>query len=99
MLMCSGISVLFGKSKVNNVNQVSFLSQSHQKIVRFHITMNEIFGVDVLYPADLQQRSKYRYSEEQEIMCTRILQCVTLYFSTPKVNNQEYKRIIVIITE
>ena len=31
--------------------------------------MNEIFGVDVLNPADLHRR----YSEEQEIVHTRIL--------------------------
>lgn len=53
MLMSSCISILFGKSKVYNIHKISFLSQSHEKVIRLHISMDEVFGVYVFYPTDL----------------------------------------------
>lgn len=48
VLVCAGITVLFGQAKVNDVDQVSLLAQPHQEVVRLDISMDEILGVDVL---------------------------------------------------
>jgi hypothetical protein len=54
VLVCSCVTVFLGQTKVNDVDQVSFLSQAHQKIIRLHVPMNEVLGVDVLNAAYLQ---------------------------------------------
>lgn len=61
MLMSSGISVFFGKSKVNNIHQIAFLSQSHQKVVWFHVSMDEIFGVYVFYSTNLNLKMSVQF--------------------------------------
>ena len=43
MLVCSRISVFFGKAEVYYVHKVTFFAKSHEKIIRFHIPMNEVF--------------------------------------------------------
>jgi len=54
VLVCSCITVFLGQTKVNDVDQVAFLSQAHQKVIRLHISVNEVLGVDVLNAADLK---------------------------------------------
>lgn len=50
--MRSGISVLFGKAKVNDIDLVSTLAQTHEKIVWFYISMDKVFGVNVFDSRD-----------------------------------------------
>ena len=38
------VSVSFCQAKVDNVNHVAAFLQSHQKVVRFDVAMNEIFA-------------------------------------------------------
>ncbi len=54
-LMSPGISELLCQSKVDCVNQISFLPESHQKIVRFNVTMNEVLSVNKLDTANLKK--------------------------------------------
>lgn len=42
VLMCAGITVLFGQAKVNDVHQVTLLAKPHQEVVRLDVPMDEI---------------------------------------------------------
>ena len=42
------VAVFFGQSKVDDIDLISTLSNSHQEVVRLDITMDERFGMDVL---------------------------------------------------
>lgn len=55
VLVCAGITVLFSQAKVYDVNQVSLLAKPHQEVVRLHIPMDEILGVDVLNTTNLKR--------------------------------------------
>lgn len=52
--MCACVTIFLGQAKVNDVDQVSFLAQSHQEIVRLHVSVDEVLGVDVLDTTDLK---------------------------------------------
>lgn len=54
VLVCSGIPVLLGQAEVNDVDQVALFAQTHQKVVRLHVSMDEVLGVDVFNSADLE---------------------------------------------
>lgn len=53
VLVCASIAVLFGQAKVNDVHQVPLLAKPHEEVVRLHIPMDEILGVNVLNTAYL----------------------------------------------
>lgn len=53
MLVGAGITVFLGQAEVNDVDQVAFLPQAHEEVIRFHIPVDEVLGVDVLDAADL----------------------------------------------
>lgn len=42
------VAVLFRQSKVDDIDLISTLSNSHQEVVRLDITVDERFGMDVL---------------------------------------------------
>jgi len=48
MNLCSWMSVLMGKAKVNHMYHISHLASPHQEIIRINIAMDERFVVDVL---------------------------------------------------
>ena len=54
VLMCAGVTVFLGQAEVDDVDQVALLAQSHQEIVRLHISVDEVLGVDVFNAADLK---------------------------------------------
>lgn len=54
VLVCSGIAILFGQTKVDDVDQVPFLAQTHQEVVWLHISVDKVLGVDVLNSTDLE---------------------------------------------
>lgn len=58
VLVCSGVAVLLGQSKVNDVHQVTLLTKPHQEVVRLDISMDKILGVDVLNATYLK-KEKY----------------------------------------
>jgi hypothetical protein len=58
MLVCSGITILFGKTKVNNVDLVSSSSKTHEEVVRFDISMKKALCMHILHSVDLQHRSR-----------------------------------------
>ena len=53
VLVCTSVSVLLGQPKVYNVHQVTLLAQPHKKVVWFHVSVNEVLGVDEFNSADL----------------------------------------------
>ncbi len=77
VLVCSCITVFLGQTKVNDVDQVAFLSQAHQKVIRLHISVNEVLGVDVLNAADLR---KARFTKKT--LKVVLLQQTIFYSST-----------------
>lgn len=54
VLVRTGIAVFFGQAKVNDVNQVALLAQTHQEVVWLHISVDEVLGVDVFNAANLE---------------------------------------------
>ena len=59
------VAVFFRKTKVNNVDLVSTLANSHQEVVRLDITVNEGLGMDVLDAGDeLVRQEKYSLQGE-----------------------------------
>ena len=48
VLVSPGIAVLLGQTKVDDVHQISLLTQPHQEVVRLHVTVDEVLGVNVL---------------------------------------------------
>lgn len=63
VLVCSGVTVFLGQAKVDDVDQVALLAKSHKEVVRFHISVDEVLGVDVFNPTDLEHRD-----EEQNLV-------------------------------
>ena len=47
------VPVLLGKTKVDDIDLVTALANSHQEIVRFNVAVDEVAGVDVLDTRDL----------------------------------------------
>mmetsp|Transcript_16937 Transcript_16937/g.33938 ORF Transcript_16937/g.33938 Transcript_16937/m.33938 type:complete len:319 (+) Transcript_16937:608-1564(+) len=45
MLVCLGIAILLCKPKIDDIDLVCFLAETHQKVVRLDITMNEALRV------------------------------------------------------
>lgn len=58
MLVGAGIPVLLGQTKVNDVDQVAFLSQPHEEVIWLHISMNEILRMNVLNTTYLEMEKK-----------------------------------------
>ncbi len=79
VLVCSCITVFLGQTKVNDVDQVAFLSQAHQKVIRLHISVNEVLGVDVLNAADLKNA---RLKKTKKTLKVVLLQLTIFYSST-----------------
>ena len=55
VLVSAGIAVFLCQTKVNDVDQVSLLPQSHQEVVRLHVAVDEILGVNVLQSTYLRR--------------------------------------------
>lgn len=53
MLMCASITIFFSQAKVDNVDQIALFAQSHQEVIRLHISVDEVLGVNVLNATDL----------------------------------------------
>ena len=52
--MCTSVSIFLCQSKVNDVDKVALLAETHQKVVRFDISVDEIFRMNELNSADLE---------------------------------------------
>ena len=61
MLVCTGITVFFSQTKVNYVHKVAFFPKAHKEIIWFHISVDEVFWVNVLYSAYLFEKKKNSY--------------------------------------
>ena len=48
------ISILFSQAKVNDVHKIPFLPKTHQKVVWFDITMDEVLRVNIFQSANLE---------------------------------------------
>jgi|SRR5712671_2908212 len=53
MKMGLGIPVLLRKTKVNDIDLIAALANTHEEVVGFDVTMDEIAGMDVLDTRDL----------------------------------------------
>lgn len=51
--MCAGVAVFLGQAEVDDVDQVALLAEPHQEVVRLHVSVDEVLGVDVFNPTDL----------------------------------------------
>ena len=49
-----GVAVLLGETEVDDVDLVAALANTHQEVVGFDITVDEVAGVDVLNTGNLQ---------------------------------------------
>lgn len=56
VLVRSGVTVFLGQAKVDDVHQISLLAEPHQEVVRLHVSVDEVLGVDVFNPTDLERR-------------------------------------------
>lgn len=65
VLVCASIAVFLSQTKVNDVDQVAFLAQPHQKVVGLHISVDEVLGVDVFDPADLEKQVRQTLNTQQ----------------------------------
>lgn len=52
MKMSAWIPILFRQPKINNIDLVSALAQSHQEIIRLDVAMEKVFRVDVFNAGD-----------------------------------------------
>jgi hypothetical protein len=50
--VCLGVPVLLGQTKVNDIDLVASLANTHQEVVRLNITVDEALGVNVLNATD-----------------------------------------------
>eukprot|EP00960_Hanusia_phi_P075133 768377-Hanusia_phi.AAC.5 len=48
-LVSLGITILFGKTKIDDVDLIRFLSKAHKKVVRFDVTMYKALGMNKFY--------------------------------------------------
>ena len=46
------VTVFLGQSEINHVDLVSALSNTHEKIIRFNITVDERFGMNIFNTRD-----------------------------------------------
>ena len=58
VLASARILVLPSQAKIDDVNEFSALSQTHQKVVGLYVAVNQIFAVDVFYAGYLQAKKK-----------------------------------------
>lgn len=58
VLMRSGVPVFLGQAKVNDVDKVALLAESHQEVVWLHVSVDKVLGVDVFNSADLGPRDE-----------------------------------------
>jgi hypothetical protein len=49
-----GIAILLGKTEIDDVDLIATLSNSHEEVVGFDVTMDEVARVDVLDTGDLK---------------------------------------------
>ena len=54
VLVCARITVLLGQAEVDDINEIAFLAQSHQEVVRLYIPVNEVFRMYVFNTAYLK---------------------------------------------
>lgn len=47
-----GIAVFLGQTEIDHVNLISTLTNSHQEVIGFDVTMDERFGVDIFDAGD-----------------------------------------------
>lgn len=51
--MSPAITIFFGQTKINDVNEIAFFPQPHEKIIRLYISVNEVSSVDEFNSTDL----------------------------------------------
>lgn len=73
-----GVTVFLSETKIDDIDLVTTLADTHQEVVRFDITVDKGFGVDIFDPGDElvgQQKnglqSELAVAEVEEILQTR----------------------------
>ena len=51
--MCVDVSVLLGQAKVNDVDQVALLAQTHEEVVWLDVPMDKVLVMYIFNTADL----------------------------------------------
>lgn len=42
VLVCPSVSVLLSQAEVDDVNEVAFLPQAHEEVIRLHVSVDEV---------------------------------------------------------
>ena len=59
--MRSGVPVLLSQTKVDDVDEVALFAQTHEKVVRLNIAVDEVFRMNVLNAVDLGNTNSDNY--------------------------------------
>lgn len=65
------VAVLLGQTKVNDIDLVATLADTHQEVVGLDVTVNEGLGVDVLDAGD-ELVGQEKYSLERELSVAKV---------------------------
>lgn len=60
VLVRSRITILLCKTKINYIHKIPLLAKSHEKVVGFYVSMNEVLRVDELNSSDLKTKANGR---------------------------------------
>lgn len=58
MLVRSGVTVFLCQTEIDDVDQVSLLAEPHKEVIRLHVSVDEVLGVYVFNPTDLEWRNE-----------------------------------------
>lgn len=53
-----GISILLGKTKIDDIDLIASLPNSHQEVVWLDVSMNKVSGVYIFDTRDLQEHKR-----------------------------------------
>lgn len=56
VLVRSCVPVLLGQSEVDGVDEIALLAETHEEVVGFDVSVDEVLRVDVLDSTDLRTR-------------------------------------------
>lgn len=81
--VCLGVAVLFGETKVNDVDLIAALAHAHEEVVWLDVTMDEIARVDVFDARDLRAPAETgkRHNKLLDIYTSR---CCRVIFEKPR---------------
>jgi hypothetical protein len=71
--MCCWITILFGKTKINDINLICSPAKPHQEVIRLDISVEETFRVNIFHPVD-QLVCQHEHSFQGELPTAKVEQ-------------------------